>query len=139
MLTKEEQEIQNALTRLWYTHYDRAMTQSERNRLVQEFVDKWLIEPKFNPRKPFIRHPATYHKSGLKRVTVFDVLADFILHAKYKDEKNAEYPVLNPDQTAYQEEKQKGQLSITVEEEDVKKYRHYVVCDEEMINAVKIS
>lgn len=98
-ITKAHRATQSAINDLWYRHYSTPMSQDDRNRLVEAFADEWLVDPAFNPAEAFILHPAT-SKRDWTRVTVTDVLTDFIMRALQSDEKAAEYPVENPDRQA---------------------------------------
>jgi len=95
-ITATHRTAQAALNDLWYRYYTAELTQDARNGLAQAFIDDWLIDPPFNPAEAFIFHPAT-SKRDYTRVTVTDVLTDFVLRALQSDEKNADYPVENPD------------------------------------------
>jgi hypothetical protein len=94
-MTPQEKAVQNALDAFWYEHYTKEYTTEERNQLAEEFADNWL--EKVSAVKPFIRHPATKHKRFNRELTVSEVLADFIMRANQFEERQAEYPVNNPD------------------------------------------
>lgn len=140
-LTPEKRAIQSAVFELWKTYQD-DMTQEERNQKAQDFIDVHLIEPKFDVQDAFIRHPMIGRKRHLRRVTVFDVLGDYVLNTSYKTEKDKEYPVPNRDQLAYAEERDSKILSIVTEgqeEREDEPLSGYEISDNKMAGAQKLS
>lgn len=96
-LTPQEKAVQGALDAFWYEYYTKHLTTNQRNLLAGEFAEKWLDGTKIKTHKAFIRHPATKKRLYDRSHTVADVLADFIIRANQNDERDAEYPVENPD------------------------------------------
>lgn len=94
-VTPQEKAVQSALDTFWYEHYTKEYTSEQRNQLVEDFSEKWLSA--ISITKPFIRHPATKLKRFNRELTVGEVLADFILRIDQVEEREAEYPVNNPD------------------------------------------
>lgn len=115
--TPQKETVQTALNQLWYTHYTRNISQDERNALAEDFAEQYLVTPQFNPQESFVIHPATAKKHA-PRVTVGEVLADFILRALVEGEKQQDYTVLNPDKQVRQQGQRKDrELSIVFDGE----------------------
>lgn len=117
-MTEAEKAVQRALYELWYEHYTKPMTQTERNQLAADFAEKWLDPTRIKVDKPFIKHPATARKEFQRLCTVAEVLADFILRVDQNAEKSADYPILNRDAEVRREESRRNrERSIVFESE----------------------
>lgn len=117
-MTDAEIAVQRALNDLWYANYTKLIKQAERNQLAADFAEQWLDPSRIKVDKPFIRHPATARKVFQRNYTVAEVLADFILRAKRKEEKSAEYPILNRDTELRREQSRRQyERSIVFESE----------------------
>jgi len=93
-LSKQESKVIGALFRFWRDnlHTDEP---AERVRLASGFISAW--ENHVDLAKKITKHPATRLKMRQRAYSVLDILADFIISAKQREEKEAEYAVHNPD------------------------------------------
>ncbi|SFS76207.1 hypothetical protein [Paenibacillus sp. 453mf] len=87
----------------WDEHY--RIEDGELRNMIAELVINELTDTAGWTRDDLMRprytHPMTRRKSFLKKVSILDILADFIIKAKMSEETKANHPVKNADAAYY--------------------------------------
>lgn len=116
-ITAEEKAVQYAINGFWYEHYSKFLSTDERNELVESFASQWLDSTKIKVDKPAYYHPATRLKTKIRKCSIAEILADFILAVNQNEEKSQAYPINNADaEFARMLDRQTNELSIYTKE-----------------------
>lgn len=93
-----------------------------RGELVRQLTDELIEQDGYTPaelRSIQMKHPGLLKKPTLRRHSILEVLADFIMAPRMIEERKAEYPVMNVRAEMRREaERERREVPFIMEEED---------------------
>lgn len=105
MIEKLKREnAQKVITSFWDNHKE--LSREERKKVVEKFLESLPLDDEHTAwllRNFPVTHPATRKKSLARKCTLLEILGDFIMDVKRRDELKAEYPVWNPEAEFHRE------------------------------------